>query len=107
MNKSNKKVTYPKEMLEGMSIEGSLYLTENSQIGVSFLSEKDGSDLILRIYQLIYVRERDQFEPLQELAAFTLSNRDDLDEFLDRLPEITGLEMLMLLKPFPLPDHIN
>lgn len=89
---SSKKVTFP---------------DSNEQIGIAALSERDGSNHILRIYQLVY-NEEELFEPIQELAAFSFLDREELTSFLERLPSISGLEMLMLLNPLTFNQgHLN
>lgn len=95
---SKKRVLFPDEMLEQMDIEKTIFAKEMHEHGIAVLSEKEGSGLILRIYQLMRGTEG-AYSPVQELAAFNFKNRGDLDDFLTKLPNITGLEMLLLLNP--------
>lgn len=93
------KVTYPDELLEKFNIEGVIFSEASKELGFATLSEIEGSAHILRIYQLLYNEYTDAFEFTQELAAFTSESRARLLDLNKRLPEIGGLEMLMLLNP--------
>ncbi|MFC4024758.1 hypothetical protein ACFOUV_13225 [Oceanobacillus longus] len=91
-------VSLPDELLDKMQLETTIFSPANDVFGVAALSEEVGPTLILRLYQLV-VNEDNAYQPVQELAAFSFGNRLELESFLDRLPEISGLEMLMLLNP--------
>ncbi|HLR51707.1 MAG TPA: hypothetical protein VK072_02410 [Candidatus Avamphibacillus sp.] len=99
-----KNVVFPDELLENKKIETTIFTEENDLLGVAVLSEvADNSIHVLRIYQMFWFNEEKAFSPVQELAAFSFPNREELDDFLMRLPEISGLEMLMLVNPLPDP----
>lgn len=55
----------------------------------------------MRIYQLMLNYDSTAFEPIQEMASFAFQSQNDFNDFLERLPNLTGLEMLMLLNPVP------
>ncbi|WP_087974170.1 hypothetical protein [Oceanobacillus rekensis] len=93
-------VVFPKQLLEKMTLDTTIFSPTNEIFAVSALTEEVGSTLILRLYQLALDEDR-IYRPVQELAAFSFRNRLELDDFLGRLPEISGLEMLMLLNPIP------
>jgi len=95
----NKKVVYPNELLQNMRVEGTIFPENASQVGVATFSQQNGSDHILRIYQLLFNNTESVYEPVKELAAFNFMSRRDLVGFLDDLPHLNGLEMLMLLNP--------
>lgn len=98
----NHKVLYPNQLLEEMRVEGTIFPENASQFGVATLSHHDGSTHILRIYQLLFNDNEDAYEIVQELAAFTFLDRTELVNFLNDLPHLNGLEMLMLLNPLDL-----
>ncbi len=98
---ADKKVLYPNQLLEEMQIEGTIFPKSKSNMGVATLSHEVNSKHILRIYHLLLNDGEDNYEVIQELAAFTFEDRDELLYFLDDLPDLNGLEMLMLLNPFP------
>jgi hypothetical protein len=98
--------SFQDERLEKMHLETTIFSPENDNFAVAALSEEVGPTLILHLYQLV-VDEDGGYQPVQELAAFSFQNRLDLDDFLDRLPEISGLEMLMLLNPLPSGSTVN
>jgi len=95
----DKKVVYPNKLLEEMRVEGTIFPENASPVGVATLSHHDGSAHILRIYQLLFNNEEGAYDLVQELAAFTFPDRKELVSFLDDLPHLNGLEMLMLLHP--------
>lgn len=98
----NHKVLYPNQLLEEMRVERTIFPENASQFGVATLSHHDGSTHILRIYQLLFNDNEDAYEIVQELAAFTFLDRTELVNFLNDLPHLNGLEMLMLLNPLDL-----
>ena len=95
-------VSFLNEILENRTIERTIFTTENDRFGISLLSEQeDDVTFALRIYQLLWSEEDDCYIPVQELEAFAFHSREDLVDFIERLPEISGLDMLMLLNPLP------
>ena len=99
---NSKNVVFPDELLENKKIETTIFPEENGLIGVAVLSEvAENSIHVLRIYQMFWFNEEEAFSPVQELAAFSFPSREEFDDFLMRLPEISGLEMLMLVNPLP------
>ncbi|PAV28420.1 hypothetical protein CIL05_17465 [Virgibacillus profundi] len=93
-------VVFPDELLERMQLETTIFTPANDAVGFAALSEEVGLTLILRLYQLV-MDEDNIYDPIQELAAFSFESRIELDQFINRLPEITGLEMLTILNPLP------
>ena len=53
--------------------------------------------------ELIRLVENAQSLSDEEIKLLSLPNREEFDDFLMRLPEISGLEMLMLVNPLPDP----
>lgn len=97
---NSKRVVFPDELLENTVIETTIFTEHNDVYGIAALSEEgEGSTPFLRLYQLIWFNDEEVFSPVQQLEAFGFLNRGDLDDFLTRLPNMTGLEMLLLLNP--------
>jgi|SRR5690625_1844093 len=96
----NIKKVYPNELLEKMRVEGTIFPKNASQVGVATLSHEDCSPHVLRVYQLLFNDYEEAYEPVQELAAFRFESRKELVDFLNDLPHLNGLEMLMLLNPY-------
>ncbi|WP_445491518.1 hypothetical protein [Niallia sp. 03133] len=92
-------VVYPNVLMKGMKKEGIMISPVDVNIGIAALSEKEYENQILRLYQL--VREENTYHFSHELAAFRFTSYHELDPFLQKLPAISGLEMLMLLNPYP------
>lgn len=99
---SSKRVVFPDELLEDRRIETTIFTEQNDIFGIAVLSETDQDfTFTLRIYQLMWSKDEEAFAPVQELEAFRFLTRQQLEDFVKRLPEISGLEMLMLLNPLP------
>ncbi|WP_087974176.1 hypothetical protein [Oceanobacillus rekensis] len=99
-------IFFPDELLEKMKLETTIFSPENEFFAVAALSEEVGPTLVLHLYQLV-IDEDGGYQAVQELAAFSFQSRLNLEEFLGRLPEISGLEMLMLLNPLPSGSTVN
>lgn len=97
-------VEFPDELLEGRLIETTIFSPENEDIGIAILSEFQGGTYVMRIYQLEQ-SQHEKYSPIQELAAFSFHSRRKFDEFLESLPEMSGLEMLLALNPSPGVGH--
>lgn len=97
----DKLISFPNELLETMTIEETIFTPENKNIGVAILSEMENTNHVLRIFQLVLSPDKKQYNFVQELAAFSFKHRSEVDEFLKILPNMSGLEMLMLLHPNP------
>lgn len=86
-------------MLDEMEIEDTFFPTNSNDVGIAVLSDFQDSVHIMRIYQLLLNKDSGSFEPIQELASFSFATREHFDDFLKMLPNMTGLEILMLLNP--------
>src|SRR5690625_3425575 len=97
-------IAFPVGILDRMTIESAIFTPENKKLGIIVLSEFIKSEHILRVYQLVLSTDETQYNFVQELVAFNLKTREEADELIERLPNISGLEMLFLLnpvRPFP------
>lgn len=105
---SEKEVFVPEELLELMSIEKTLFTPENPHIGIIILTEIENTNHIVHIYRLELSSTSDHYNIAQELAGFSFQNREDAEDFMESLPNMGGLEMLMLLNPMEeSPSHLN
>ncbi len=102
---TDKIISFPNELLEKMTIETTIFSPENDRIGVAILSERNNMDHIVRIYQLVLSSNNEEYNFVQEMAAFSYKYRDEVDDFLERLPNMSALEMLMMLHPIPNAQH--
>jgi len=89
----------PYEILQKMKFEGNIISTAKTGVIISGFSEHNGKSHILRIYQLSYSHFTDTFDFVQELEAFSFRSHEELVDFFDKLPQLNGIEMLMLLNP--------
>lgn len=96
---TNRAVNFSNELLRDMTIERTFFPSNSDEVGVAVLSHIENEEHITRIYQLVLNMKSNVFEPTQEMASFAFESSDDFFYFLDKLPNLTGLEMLMLLNP--------
>jgi hypothetical protein len=96
---SEKKVRFDDDMLENMEIETSIFSPVHPELGVAVLSENRDGMCIAHILEL--AKDEDAFFPVQELASFSLRTKGEMKDFVKRLPDMSGLEMLLLLNPIP------
>lgn len=86
---------FPGSMLKEMNVENTFFPSNSNKIGIAALSDKSTTIYILRLYQLC--QRRGVFQPSQELVSFSFPSKKALDDFLMNLPNMTGLEMLLLV----------
>lgn len=98
---SDKLVVFPQDLLETMTIESTLFLPNNKDLGVAILSKQINDHYIVKTYQLSLSEDQQQYNFIQELAVFKYETQDEIDQLITRLPEMSGLEMLILLNPVP------
>ena len=94
-------INIPDEILQKMQFEGNIFSTAKTDVIIAGFSEQNGGNHILRIYQLSYSHFTDTFDFVQELEAFSFRSHEELVDFFDKLPQLNGIEMLMLLNPVP------
>lgn len=104
---SERKVSFPNEMLDEMEIEGTIFPNVESDVGIANLSHQEGTTYILRIYQILFNEDTQVYEPVQELAAFSFHDRMELKEFVSQLPTLNGIEMLLMLNPITPANQLN
>lgn len=95
---TEKMIVLPKE-LESMELETVISLSlENEEVGIIVLSELENDNHVLRLVHSIEVDD-EKYDFIQELAAFSFQSRQELNDFVQSLPNLSGLEMLLLLNP--------
>ncbi|MFF2449925.1 hypothetical protein ACFVSW_23060 [Neobacillus sp. NPDC058068] len=97
-------VIFPDDILEGMRIESIIISPIAKHLGVAALSGKSEDMHVLRLYQLI-LREDQNYVPTFELEAFAFYSRKDLTDFVVRLPEMSAIEILMVMNQEPTMTH--
>ncbi|MFA1822764.1 hypothetical protein ACDX78_21875 [Virgibacillus oceani] len=95
---SEKKVRFADGTLDHMEVETSIFSPEHPELGVAVLSEEHDGMFIARLLEL--AQDEESFYPIQDLAAFKFDTKREMKDFIKRLPEMSGLEMLLLLNPF-------
>lgn len=93
-------IDFPIELIDGQTFESFLLSPTNENTGILATSEKDENKIVLRLYLAEKLPNKDNFETRIELAAFSFENKKQLTKFIDKLPEISGVDMLILLNPY-------
>ena len=96
------KVEVPKEMLKGMKIEATVVSPSHPDVGVLILSKgfnQFSKEIVFRLYRIQKDTHTDSYYIVLELEAFMFTKYQKAKEFMDKLPNMTGLEMLLLLNP--------
>ncbi|MBS3678936.1 hypothetical protein KGF86_01790 [Ornithinibacillus massiliensis] len=94
------KVNYPDELLKNMHIEGVMISPYDTMIGVTALSQQINQDHVLRLYSLV-LNEDGFFEVIYELQAFSMQTKEDIRIFLEKLPAMSAIELMMIMNPIP------
>ncbi|MEH7276498.1 hypothetical protein [Neobacillus vireti] len=95
------KVEFPEGVLNRKKIENIIISPIDNRHGVAVVSGKLKNMHLLRLYQIINGGEWDCYVPTHEIGAFTFTSRLKLMEFVKHLPEMTALEILMVMNPHP------
>lgn len=95
-----KKVCFAEGTFDHMKVEATIFSPEYPALGVAVLLEETDGMFVLHLLELVQYEEF--FFPIQDLAAFSFGTRRKLKDFVNRLPEMSGLEMLLLLNPLHL-----
>lgn len=102
MQLNDVKVIVPNHLLNTMEIQGVTISPTNQELGVLILSEKIEEDqIIIRIYLLKLDKGSKEYHIDYELEAFSFNNLQASQEFVERLPSMSALEMLILLNSTP------
>lgn len=101
---SSVSVNLPEEIIKGKKIEFVTVSPIEDRIGVTGLSGKLKNMYLLRLYQIMSDNDK-EFYPTHEIGAFTFHSRLKLKEFVDLLPEMSAIEILMIMNPHPALSH--
>lgn len=95
-------VEVPKKMLEGMKIEGTAISPSHPEVGVLIISKgfnQFSKEILFRLYRIQKDFTTDSYYIVLELEAFMFKRFKEAKDFLEKLPNMTGLEMLLFLNP--------
>lgn len=99
------KIFFPNDALKKMKYESIIFSPQNQEIAIVILSAKEGGHHIIRTYRLHLYPDDDLFHFVQELEAFQLETRREAQDFIDNLPSMSAIDMMLLLNPIPPPMH--
>lgn len=103
---SNLRISLPDDLTENSIVEVTMISPKNEQEGIVALSEDIGEVINLRLFHLFLSADDEVYYPVQELAAFCFKERKYLEDFLSELPNMSALDMLILLNPITLDDSV-
>lgn len=95
-------VEIPKGMLDGMKVEATAVSPSHPDVGVLILSKgfnQFSTEIVFRLYRIQKDPTTDCYYISLELEAFMFKRFKEAKDFLEKLPNMTGLEMLLLLNP--------
>src|SRR5690625_4139472 len=94
-------ISFPEGVLGSMQIELIMLTPTSDQVAAGVLSEFIQDKYTLHIHQLALSTDKEHYQFVQELAIFEVDTRAEIDEMIERLPKLSGIEMLLLLNPQP------
>ncbi|MGO4886632.1 hypothetical protein ACJ2A9_02650 [Anaerobacillus sp. MEB173] len=95
------KLTYEQKLFEGLELE-KVMVSPNEDIGVAvFISDEQSNDAILRFYSIKREGSEPNFQVLYEIQAVSLLNKDIARDFIERLTELSPIDLMLLLSPDP------
>lgn len=95
------------QLEENAKIEEVFFASNSDEVAILITSKKEYVNYIMRLYQLQLNEANNKYEPVKELAAFSFQSESDLLSFLKRLPNMTALEILILLEDQRSYDILN
>ncbi|WP_223701694.1 hypothetical protein [Sutcliffiella deserti] len=101
---TNVDVIIPDELLNKMEIHGTMVSPNKPDVGVLILTKgfnRFSREIVIRVYRLQRDKLTNKYTIYLELQAFAFSNYMQAKEFLANLPNMTALEMLMMLYSGP------
>src|SRR5690625_8028440 len=90
-------INFSHDIFKHSSIEQTLFSPTADDLGVIIVSGKEKNTHILRIIQLLYSFPEQRFIPVQELASFDFQTYEQLKDFLENLPNLSGIDMLSII----------
>ncbi|MGN7300699.1 hypothetical protein [Ferdinandcohnia sp. SAFN-114] len=104
MYQNDLKINIPNELLEEMEIQGTIISPVFPEMGILVLSDgmfQFSKEIVIRIYRLELEADTQSYKIYYELVALSFSSYSDAKDFVDHLPNMSGIEMLILLNPEP------
>ncbi|KGX91854.1 hypothetical protein [Pontibacillus marinus] len=91
-------VDFDNELLEEMNVETVMTSPINSEIGVAILSsESTDQNKIVKVYSLRLQHDVQKYKIDNELQAFSFSDHDFARQFIERLPEMSAIELMFAM----------
>lgn len=102
MYSKNVNVEMPHELLKEMNLEGIMVNSNDKRKGIVVLSKdvhQFSRNNTVRIYRMHHDNLSNQYFVVNELEAFTFGNYKQAKQFIQYLPKMTAIEMLLLQNP--------
>lgn len=104
-------VTLPDDLFEEMEIQATVVSPDKPDLGILILSKglnQFSREIVIRIYRLKKDKTNEECYSIYfELQAFMFTTYKQAKEFLDKLPNMSALEMLLMLNPKPQFPHLQ
>ncbi|BAC15288.1 hypothetical protein [Oceanobacillus iheyensis HTE831] len=91
-------ISIPDELITGRNVEITFISEIKNNLGILGLSEQTDA-YVLHLYRLFYNESNQKFEPIQQLEAFQFQTPSEMHQFIDNLPNISALDMILLMNP--------
>lgn len=92
---------------ENTQIENVFYASNSNEVAILATSEVVYLGNVLRLYRLQLNHESEMYDPLNELAAFSFLSQQELIDFLEKIPNMTAFEILMIMENQESHDVLN
>ncbi|MBT2600059.1 MULTISPECIES: hypothetical protein [unclassified Oceanobacillus] len=96
--KNENNIAIPAELLQDRKVEITFFSEIKKNLGILGLSEQTDT-YVLHLYRLFYNDSKGKFEPIQQLEAFQFQTESEMHQFIENLPNISALDMILLMNP--------
>lgn len=92
-------VEIPNELLENMEIEAVIISPIYRNVGIVILAKDDNetNSRLVRIYSIVKQDDETTYRPVQELQAFLFPEKPFAKEFIERLPQMSAIELMFAM----------
>lgn len=92
-------VEIPDELLENMEIESVIISPVYQNVGIVILAgdDQETNGRLVRIYSMVKQDDETTYSLVQELQAFLFPERPFAKEFIERLPQMSAIELMFAM----------
>jgi hypothetical protein len=107
MNLNNMRIRVPEEFMEGLTVLATLSSQSQPTVGMLIVGEDyevNSLEITIRIYLVLL--ENTEWYIEDELQAFAFSNFESANTFVDDLPNMSALDLLLLMNGYQADSNI-